>query len=202
MIVHDKVEQGTQEWHDIRGGKCTASEFSKLVTSAGKGSTSLKGYAEVLAAEVLMGSVDMDGFSSAWMDRGNEIEPQARAWYEFQTDEDVQEVGFVQHDTLDAGCSPDGLKANGGLELKCPKPSTMVKYLYEARLPTTYVAQVQGCMWICEKTEWDFLAFHPKMSPLCLNIQRDDKFIGVLISKVKECLEIRDMYLEAIRSNM
>ena len=43
-IIFD-IEQGSDEWHALRAGKPTASEFSKLVTSKGEPSKSMADYA-------------------------------------------------------------------------------------------------------------------------------------------------------------
>jgi len=85
MKILTDLEQGSDEWLAARLGIPTASNFSKLITSTGKKSTQLDGYARTLAAETLMGKPE-EGFKSGWMDRGTELEPMARAWYEFQTD--------------------------------------------------------------------------------------------------------------------
>jgi hypothetical protein len=61
MIIHDVV-QGSPEWHALRAGIPTASEFSQLVTSTGEPSKSMKEYALVLAAEKYAGTV-VDGFA-------------------------------------------------------------------------------------------------------------------------------------------
>ena len=197
MQVHD-FEQGTEEWLQARLGIPTASCFSKLITSAGKRSTQIDGYLNTLIAESLMGEPS-ESFQSEWMARGNDLEPQARAWYEFQTDSDVQQVGFVKLDSGIAGASPDGLTVTGGLELKCPKPETHVKYLRANKLPSDYVAQVQGCMWICEREQWDFASFHPLMPKLLITVRRDDAFIATLAGIVAEVHERKLEILESIR---
>jgi hypothetical protein len=57
------------------------------------------------------------------MVRGSELEPLARAAYEFATDTEVDQVGFVQHGAIELyGASPDGIcGSDGGLELKVPR---------------------------------------------------------------------------------
>ncbi len=56
MIIHD-VQQGTDEWHKLRAGIPTSSEFASLVSGTGKISTSLKGYAHKLATEKYLDSI-------------------------------------------------------------------------------------------------------------------------------------------------
>lgn len=181
-------EQGSEEWFAARLGIPTASMFKEIITSQGKRATSLNGYANKLAAEILMGKAP-ESFESEWMRRGTELEPQARAFYEFERDCEVQEVGLCLLDDGSAGASPDGLGETRGLEIKCPAPHTHVDYLSKWKVPAAYVPQVQGCMWICERDEWDFLSFHPDMPPMLLTVKRDEKFIAELALLVAELTE-------------
>lgn len=194
MQIISDLEQGSPEWLAARMGIPTASEFSNLITSTGKRSSSLPKYAMTLAAETVMGKPE-ESFKSSWMDRGNELEPMARAWYEFQTDIKIEEVGFVRSDCGTYGCSPDGLSPGSGLELKCPKAETHLGYLIGQKMPSTYIAQVQGCMWVCERDTWDFASFHPELPPFLLTVVRDDDFIATLVGLVNE---VTDKKLEIL----
>ena len=49
------LEQGSEEWVKARGGVGTASNFSKVFTTAGKLSTSRDGLVNQAVAESLMG---------------------------------------------------------------------------------------------------------------------------------------------------
>jgi len=178
-------EQGTSEWLQARLGIPTASNFGKLITSTGKKSTQIDGFLNTLVAETLMGK-PADFFTNDHMQRGTELEPEARAWYEFQTDHNVKEVGFVLRDDGQVGCSPDGLTDISGVEFKCPKAETHVGYLRKGVIPATYVPQVQGCMWLCERETWDFASYHPDMPKLLVTVQRDSRFIATLESLVNE----------------
>ena len=126
MIVLDH-EQGTEEWFAARLGKPSASMFSKLITTTGKPSSSADGYINQLMAEIITGHSE-GHFSNAHTERGNLLEPDARDMYEFISGNEVLEVGFILDDSLDFGCSPDGLVGtDGGLELKCPAGNTQVR---------------------------------------------------------------------------
>ena len=195
LLEHD---QGSDEWFAARLGIPTASCFKDIINSKGKAAGFDK-YANTLVAERLMGKAP-ESFQSEWMARGNELEPQARAFYEFERDVEVNEVGLCLLDDGSAGASPDGLTDTYGLEIKCPAPHTHVAYLSRGKLPAEYVAQVQGCMWICERDEWDFLSFHPDMPPMLLRVQRDDIFISKLADLVKQLNEKVETTLEKIRS--
>lgn len=178
-------EQGSEEWVQARLGVCTASEFDKIITPGKmKASTQAVGYRRKLLAEWITGQPS-DGYRSDWMDRGNEIEAQARTAYAFMTDNEVTQVGFVYRDGEMVGASPDGLIGkDGGLELKCPAPHTHVGYLLDNKVPTAYIAQIQGNMWVCERRWWDFMSYYPGMDPLIVRVERDDVFIDKLASLV------------------
>jgi len=84
---------------------------------------------------------------------GTELEPMARAYYELETGNEVVEMGFIKHETLEAGCSPDGFVGeDGGIEIKCPLPHTHVETLRGGVMPSKHIPQVQGCMWITGRT--------------------------------------------------
>ena len=195
MIVHD-VEQGTDEWLALRCGIPTASMFDKIITPTGKASTSSGGYMNTLLAEWLTGKPG--GMEpTAWMQRGTEMEPEARAWYEMETDADVSTVGFLTRDDGLIGCSPDGLIGNSGLlEIKCPSPGVHVEYLLSGKIPDKYWPQVQGQLWIAERDWCDFISYNPDMQPLRIRVERDEKYIktmtGLLDAFLAQMLEKRE----------
>lgn len=90
-----------------------------------------------------------------------------------------------------------------GLEIKCPAAHTQVKYLFGNKLPTEYILQVQGSMWVTGLDEWDFLSYHPSLPTLLLNVKKDeaihkalDKYVPPFI---KELNEKRRKIDEAVR---
>jgi len=115
-------EQGSDEWMAFRAGKISASRVADLMKKTKTGwSTSRANMITKLAIERLTGSVD-DGYSNAAMQRGIEMEPEARNAYSFEYGVAVAEVGCVTHPEWDfVTCSPDGLVGDEGLmEVKCP----------------------------------------------------------------------------------
>ena len=175
MITHE-VEQGSPEWYAARAGKATASNFSKLLSPLGKPSTQWQAYQYKLLAEWLTGRPE-DSYKSAWMERGHEVEDEARAWYAFDKNVDVEVVGFIEMDNNLVGCSPDGLlPGGGGLEIKCPTPGVHVEYLLKGVLTNTYIPQVQGSMYVTGRSWWDFVSYVPDIDPLCIRVARDDVY--------------------------
>ena len=192
----DQNEQGSPEWLAARLGIPSASMFAKLVTTKGIWSASADAYINQLVAERLTGERE-EVFQSHHMLRGTELEPDARDLYSLMSDAEVTEVGFCLHDTLAAGCSPDGLIGeDGGLEIKCPAPSTHVEYLRGGVLPSKYKQQVMGCLWITGREWWDFVSYHPTMKPLIVRVERDEEYIAALEKCVTKAVNLIDENVE------
>lgn len=165
-------EQGTEEWLVARLGIPTATGISNIVTPTGKKSSGWIAYLAELVAESIEGLGD-DSFKSSDMQRGNQLEPQARMAYEFETGNDVIQVGGVYRNAdKDMMISPDGLipPLKKGLEIKCPKMKTHIKYLLEGGVPSEYVIQVQVALWVTGYETWDFVSYCPEYQKQTLYI--------------------------------
>ena len=194
------VDQGTEAWLEARLGCPSGSGFSKLIKADGKPSTQAEGYINQLIAELLTGRTT-EVKVNEWMQRGTDLEPMARSYYELVKGVEVKEVGFCKHDTLECGVSPDGLIDNdGGLEIKAPKPETFVKYVRSGKLPTEYKAQVHGCLWLTERDWWDFVAYHETMKPMIIRVHRDEAYIKALEEAVTQAVEIIQSEVERLRN--
>ena len=188
MIIHD-VPQGSDCWFSLRLGRPTASSFDKIITPTGKASTQADAYANMLVAEWLTGQPG--GMEpNAWMQRGTDMEPEARSFYEMDADAEVEQVGFLTRDDGWVGCSPDGLVGGDGLlEIKCPSPAVHVEYLLNAEIPGKYKPQVQGQLLIAERDWCDFLSYHPDMPPVRIRVERDEAFIKALSGRLDALVE-------------
>lgn len=181
--------QGSEEWIKERLGKATASRFSDVMAKIRTGeSAQRRNYRAQLVVERLTG-VREDGFQSNDMQWGIDTEPLAAAAYMLATGNDVEECGFIQHASLMAGASPDRLiGAEGTLELKCPKTATHIAYLMADVVPSEYVPQMQGQMWIAGRKWCDFASFDPRMpqrSQLFIKrLERDEEYIKALEAEV------------------
>jgi hypothetical protein len=185
-VIISNEEQGTEAWLQSRLGKPSASGFGKLITRTGKPSTQAEGYINQLIFEKLSGKIP-ETYKSPAMERGNELEPEARENFEFINDISVKQVGFVQNDELTYGCSPDGLIVadNGGLEIKCPLGQTMVKYMRdEQELVKAYWQQIQGSMWVTGASHWYAFAYHPETKHVQVRVERDNDYISLLAVEV------------------
>jgi hypothetical protein len=174
--------QGSLAWLAARRGLPTASQFHRLITAKKmQPSEQATGYRNLLLAEWLLGeNLDDDLFQ--FMQRGEGLEEGAFDFYEMQQEVDVDRIGFVLRSDRRSGCSPDGLiGTDGGLELKCPSPQVHLGYLLDG-MGDAYRAQVQGCLYICEREWWDWLSYHPTLPPVLVRCYRDEPFIKTLAS--------------------
>lgn len=176
MIALD-VEQGSTPWMDARLGIPTASCYDQLMTPKSmKPSTSRFGYRNRLLAEWLLGyAVDWGG--NGWTERGQSMEAEARAWYEFERDVEVQAAGFVLRDDEQTGGSPDGLVGeDGGVEIKCPALHTHIGYLIGD--DPDYAHQVQGYMYLTGRAWWDVVSYSPILPKSIVRVERDEEHIA------------------------
>lgn len=198
------IEQGSPEWFALRCGLATASRFSNILTGTGKASTSMDGYAAELAADRFAGRALEGWTGNAATERGNELEDQARKYYELYNGWDVEEASFIKLNDLDAGCSPDGLVGIDGLvEIKNQLPKghvqTLSYYSRNRQAPPDYIPQVQGQLWITGREWCDLFFHHPDLPKLCIRINRDDSYINLLHQGVIQCLAKRDEYVATLR---
>jgi putative phage-type endonuclease len=202
------VIQGSEEWKQCRLGKVTASRMADVLARTQNGyRASRANYLAQLIAERLTG-VPQDTYQNAAMVHGIETEPEARAAYEFRTDQVVQEIGFINHPRIeDSGCSPDGLIGTDGLiEIKCPNTATHIETLLTRGIADKYLAQMQWQM-ACTGRRWcDFVSFDPRMPEhlrFCvIRVNRDDPRIQEMEREVDSFLiELKDKIsrLETIR---
>lgn len=170
--------QRDEEWFARRLGKVTGSRIGDVMatTRSGYGAAREK-YIAQLVLERLTGSV-APSFQSGAMQWGVEQEDAARASYELETAQDVEEVDFVDHPRIkNAGMSPDGRVGQDGLlEIKCPESHTHLATLLGAPIDRRYMLQMQWQM-DCDDREWcDFVSFDPRFPPaLQLHIQRVER---------------------------
>lgn len=203
MLSHN-VEQRSEEWHKLRLGRLTASRVADATarTKSGWGASRANYMAE-LVCERLTG-VQAERYVSKEMTWGTEQEPNARAAYEWVFDVEVQEVGFIQHPTLDAGGSPDGLVGDDGMiELKCPGSAQHIETLLTKAIDGRYIKQMQWLMGCSGRAWCDFSTFDPRMpEPLQLwtfRVMRDDKMIAELEHEAVIFLRELDEKVAALR---
>lgn len=157
MIYHD-VEQNSDEWHELRLGKATASNFSSFMANYGKAfGDPAKKYALQIALERING-FKQDSFTNEHMERGHEQEPIARMLYEDEHFAKVENGGFFDCGLY--GDSPDGLiNDNGVIEIKSVIASTHYANLTRGTFDPAYKWQLVGHL-DCTGRDWvDFISY-------------------------------------------
>jgi hypothetical protein len=193
MKIYDEIIQGSDEWKAVKCGVPSASNFDKIVTTKGERSKQAEKYLYRLAGERITGTSE-ETFQSAAMQKGVEMEAEARSYYEVVNDTEVKQVGFCLADGF--GSSPDGLIGeDGGLELKVPNLATHVGYLLDGKLPTEYFCQVQGNLLVTGRKWWDFMSYaSPSIKPFIIRVERDGVFIKKLEAELKLfCQELEEV---------
>lgn len=163
--------QRTEEWHNARLGKITASMVYDVCSRGAKGQT-LKAYEDYkmqLALERITGN-PTESFSNAAMQWGTETEPLAKEAFTLQTMIDVQDVGFKDHPSIENfGASPDGKlidmfgkPLNKLIEIKCPTSKTHLETLFTKKINPRYIYQMAAQLMCEELTECVFVSFDPR----------------------------------------
>ena len=202
MKIINGIEQGSPEWLQLRLGVATASDFSKIITSTGKKSKTLKDYALELASESLLTEPE-SSYKSEAMQRGNDLEDEARKYYSFITDTKVDQVTFIKKDD-EIGYSPDGLiDDNGSIEIKCPQKKNHLKYLVDNKLPAEYKSQVQGGLYISGRDYCDFISYHPLFKDdkkmMVVRVGRDEEYIKELSDLLKKTIDLKNEILTQLQ---
>lgn len=201
MIVHD-VEQGSTEWLRLRMGIPTTSDFSNIITPEGKLSgDGARTFAKLKTSEIMAGAPIEKG-KSHWMERGNELEPEAVETYEFITGNRADVVGFITTDDSKFGASPDRLVNDDGLlEIKCPSPWQHTEYLIENKVSRIYRPQLQGQLLITEREWVDWYSYHPLLPPLIIRVFRDDQYIERIKKAMARFSDLMEINKQKLISN-
>lgn len=164
-IIHREIEQHSPEWYAIKAGRFSASRAAVIM--GGLDTSGLDSLIKDLAWERVFGPAD-GGFTSAAMDRGTELEAEARDWYAFECDAVVEQVGFVEHAVIgNVGWSPDGLVGmTRAVEIKCPLHKAWMEVKRTRKVPAEYRWQCRWAMWVGQLEALDFVAYHPKAGGL------------------------------------
>lgn len=200
--ILDGFEQNSPEWLQARIGLCTASNFATIMASGKDGGDS-KTRTKLLyqmAGEILCGE-PAETYSNASMQRGSDMEAEAREHYARTNFAEIRRVGFVRR-TLPTGrlvgCSPDALVGDDGvLEIKTMKPELLIELALRgaAGFPTQHRHQCQGALWVTGRQWCDLLIFYRGM-PVApkFRIDRSDAHI----KEISDAVEIFDYELRRL----
>lgn len=153
------VNQNSDEWFALRGGKLTSSNLGKIMANFGKSfGEPAKKYAYNIANEQITGEPISSDYSNAHMERGHEQEPIARMIYEEQTFCDVTNGGFFESDFI--GCSPDGLVGDSGaIEIKSVISNVHYLNVKRQKVDPAYKWQCVGNLKFTGRDWLDFISY-------------------------------------------
>jgi len=179
-IIHREFAQHSDEWHAIRAGKWSASNAGTIMSKIGERGGLTKGLDDLVKTVAwgrVYGPSNEPRYQSAAMDRGNEMEAEARDWYAFASDALVEEVGFVEHATIPhVGWSPDGLfdGDKSGLEVKCLLHKAWMEVKRTGKVCSEYRWQVKWACWVGQLEALDFIAYHPQAGGIVIPCEVTD----------------------------
>lgn len=194
--VIKEVDQRSDDWFALRAGKFTSSRMSDLMAKTKSGPSASRGnLISLLAVERLTGTC-VETYCNAAMQRGIDLESEARDAYSFETGRAVAEVGYVECTDLPwTSSSPDGLVGDDGMvEIKVP--ASMQKHVNALRTGAhakEYQHQVQHQMLVTGR-EWnDVVSYDPRfpegLQLAITRVERDEK----AIAEMREAIAAADI---------
>lgn len=143
----------------------------------------------------------MESYSNAHMERGKQMEGEAREYYAFTRNVEPVQIGFVKNGHR-AGCSPDALLDDDGLlEIKTKLPHLLIPLLQgDGSCPPEHKAQCQGALWVTGRRWLDLVIYWPSMPMLVVRVGRDEGYIANLIGEVRAFNAELDEVVAFVRS--
>lgn len=164
MIQLHKLDQGSEEWLQLRADHYTGSGADKLLSHADK----IKIVDGVASAYSL---AEITGFGgNFWTNRGHILEEEAVELYEAITGTEVdRSVGFITNDRFPTcGYSPDGLPPVPLLEIKSfdkPHHMQLINAKRESDIPLKIRAQVHFGLLISGRKLAHLVPYNPNLDP-------------------------------------
>jgi hypothetical protein len=193
-------EQGTPEWYRARMGIPTASEFKTLlgIKKDARDKKTRDTYLKKLAGEILSG-MPMESYQNEYMQRGKDMEAEARSKYAFLHDCAPKTIGFCRNGRK--GCSPDSLIGDAGMiEIKTKAPHLLIDCFDRDECPPEHYAQCQGALWVAEREWIDFVAYWPNMPLFVKRVTWDPDYIAALRQAVDDANAEIDEIVARMRS--
>jgi exodeoxyribonuclease (lambda-induced) len=191
-------QQGSTEWQNAKLGVPSASNISRAL--AKKGTETRNTYLMELVGQIA--TKQFDEINAKALEHGKLNEEAARAAYQFESGNKIEEVGFIYSESKRFGISPDGIikDQKKGLELKCPATAKVhADFLCNDKMKSDYEYQVQYSLWVTGFDSWDFASFHPFFKSQMIKIktiepdqklfERFDNELPVFINDLDEALK-------------
>lgn len=161
-FYHD-LQQGSQEWFDVRTGIITASQVKLILSKklAKVNNEKSRAHVHEIAAQRAMENIE-ETFDTWAMQRGKIEEIYAKDLYS-KNYAQVKDCGFITNDKLGflMGCSPDALVIGKkeGLEVKSRNQKLQMKVISEDEVPEDDMLQVQSSLYVSEFDVWNYISY-------------------------------------------
>ena len=210
------TEQRTPEWFLERKGLFTASEIWKLMQSGRKKDElfgeGAKTYIKQKAAEILMTDtaylsyLEENEFTTYAMQRGIELEDEARCVFSERYNKNVEEVGFKRLNNYCGGSSDGNIfDEKKIIEIKCPNPYIHLDYLSTDNLleaEPKYYYQMQLNMMCWGFKSGYFISYDPRYKgKLDLHVEEvmlDESVAEEMLMRIEKAGEMRDEMVNKI----
>jgi|SRR5690606_10192536 len=178
-----KIEVGSQEWLEIRKNYITATDLPVIM-----GISPWKSPQELYEEKI---GECPPAPSNAWMDRGIELEPEARHIFETRFATLVDPQWVVSPEIEWAAASLDGWDGGNTLvEIKCPgkKNHDIAK---KGEIPNYYYPQIQWQMMVTMQQKAWYVSYRPEDINhfVAMPVKRDQAYIDEMIEKAAEFYE-------------
>lgn len=206
MIVHDVVQR-SDAWRALRVGRLCGSKVADVFRTTTSGySKTRANLLTALVLERITGRSQESTYQSAAMQTGTEREDAALAAFEDLSGKLLRSIGFVAHDTLMAGYSPDGVlgEFDAIVEAKAPIPATHLSYLKTGVVPLDYMRQITHGLWLTGAKSAIFVSFCPDFPEpghlKIVHVPRDERVIAAHEREVRTFLAEVDTEEQALRT--
>tara|TARA_R110000803_G_scaffold210216_1_gene281449 strand:+ start:2058 stop:2732 length:675 start_codon:yes stop_codon:yes gene_type:complete len=195
MKINYKLQQGSEEWHELKYTKIGGTRAKSIMVKKGIEESAI--FDEIMSERNTFYLPEEDSFISSAMQRGNDLEPLALENVEAETGIKFNSAGWISRNA-NHGHSPDGISEceTIGLEVKCPSAKVHNSYVRNGVLPIEYACQVVNLFAMSDKIKSVYFAsFNPDylLMPLfLLEIKRTDE---INISK-KDCAKVSELATE------
>jgi hypothetical protein len=162
-IIND--EQRSEGWRLARLGRVTGSCAGQMLASIKSGEAAGRRNLRVrLVLERLTGQSHESDFVSPAMEIGIEREAEAIAVFEAKTGHSLMRTGFLSHNALMAGCSPDAYigEFDTLVSIKCRQAPAHLEFIRKGTIPSDSWAQMKHELWMTDALEHTYVSYNPE----------------------------------------
>jgi len=199
MIVYKEIKQRSEEWHELKHGKVGGTLSKGLFVKS-----------DTLMIDILSQITEdyepQDGYISADMQRGIDLEPFALEALEKEIFVEFQQVGFLQNSAIPIlGISPDGITEDETIqvEIKCPGAKKHTETILADEIPQDNIHQVLHAFTVNPKLVWMYFVsyrWENKIKPLWYKMLTKDSEIN-LGTKAKPVIKTVEEWVAIARQN-